>query len=142
MLNLSHSRRPRRAGEWTESRAVTFIVTLAASRSVTLAAAKAGISRKSAYALKIRNAAFAAAWNAALVAGAKVWRQGPALNSFQGDKLAKVHNPPIERPEGDKASRLTSRNLDAEMRDLFFSAVANRVGDSSPPSLAGTCSLA
>jgi len=135
MFKLSSSRR-RRAGEWTESRAVTFIVTLAVARSVTLAAAKAGMSRKSAYALKDRNLAFAAAWNAALVAGTE-----PALNSCQGDKLAKVHNPPIGRPQGDKASRLTNRNLDAEMRDLFFSAVANRTGESWPPSLAGTYDL-
>lgn len=60
------TRRPRRAHEWSDARIVTFIVTLAAYRSVTLAAARAGMSRKSAYALKGRNPAFAAAWLAAL----------------------------------------------------------------------------
>jgi len=137
MFKPSSSRRPRRAGEWTESKAVTFIVTLAAHRSVTLAAARAGMSRKSAYELKSRNAAFAAAWNAALAAGTE-----PALNSFQGDKLGKVHDPRIGSSQGDKASRLTNRNLDAETRDLFFSAVANRAGNSWPLSLADTCPLA
>ena len=59
-------RRPRRPHEWSNAKAVTFIVTLAALRSVTLAAARAGMSRKSAYALKGRDPAFAAAWRAAL----------------------------------------------------------------------------
>ncbi|HEU4704677.1 MAG TPA: hypothetical protein VFS45_03065 [Sphingomicrobium sp.] len=58
--------RPRRTREWSNAKAVTFIVTLAAHRSVTLAAARAGMSRKSAYALKGRDAAFAAAWKTAL----------------------------------------------------------------------------
>ena len=56
MVRLSPSRRPRRSGEWTEANAVTFIVTLVATQSVTLAAAAARMNRKSAYALKVRNA--------------------------------------------------------------------------------------
>ena len=68
---LSRPRRPRRANEWTNDRAVTFIVTLAATRSVTLAARAAGMSRKSAYMLKERDRTFAAAWTRA-VAGHKV----------------------------------------------------------------------
>ncbi len=63
---LSRPARARRSNEWNGGKAVTFIVTLAASRSVTLAALEAGMSRKSAYALKERDRAFAAAWNAAL----------------------------------------------------------------------------
>ena len=66
---LSRPRRPHRANEWKAGAAVTFIVTLAAGRSVTLAARAAGMSRKSAYALRGRDPAFAAAWNAAILAG-------------------------------------------------------------------------
>jgi len=57
---LSRPRRARRSSDWSPAKAVTFIVTLAAHRSVTLAAAEAGMSRKSAYALKVRDPAFAA----------------------------------------------------------------------------------
>lgn len=63
---LSPARRARRPGEWTPGRAVTFIVTLAATRSVILAARRAGMSRKSAYALKSRDSAFSGAWHSAL----------------------------------------------------------------------------
>lgn len=93
MLQLARTRRPRRAGEWTETKAVTFIVTLAASQSVTLAAARAGMSRKSAYALKRRDAGFAAAWNVAVAAVAK-----SALNSNDGDKVTKVTIPGFKWP--------------------------------------------
>jgi hypothetical protein len=90
---LSGPRRPHRPGEWTSDGAVTFIVTLAATRSVTLAARAAGMSRKSAYALRTRDPAFAAAWNAAARAGA----ERPA----EGDKVEKVHEPPVSRRHGD-----------------------------------------
>ena len=68
--------RPRRPHEWSNVKAVTFIVTLAALRSVTLAADRAGMSRKSAYALKSRDPAFAAAWVAALGSAARHARGG------------------------------------------------------------------
>jgi len=70
--------------------AVTFIVTLAATRSVTLAARAVGMSRKSAYALKQRDPAFAFAWAAASRAGAgyKVEEvEGPPNSSSQRDNL-------------------------------------------------------
>jgi hypothetical protein len=96
---LSRPRRPRRPGEWTSDRAVTFIVTLAVSRSVTLAARQAGMSRKSAYALKARDPAFASAWSAAARAG--------AARSVQGDKVEEVHEPPVRSGHGDTSpSRL------------------------------------
>jgi hypothetical protein len=85
--------RPRRSGEWTAQQAVTFIVTLAATGSVTLAARSAVMSRKSAYALKARDPAFAAAWTAA--AGARAKRQLP------GDKVKEVHEPPVSPGHGD-----------------------------------------
>ena len=84
---LSRPRRPRRSGEWTSAKAVTFIVTLAATRSVTLAAHEAGMSRKSAYVLKARDPAFASAWAAAVTAAAR--------KSSQGDKVEEVEGPPI-----------------------------------------------
>jgi hypothetical protein len=83
---LSKPRPARRSGEWTSELAVTFIVTLAATHSVTLAARAAAMSRKSAYALKSRDPAFAAAWTAAMNATGK--------RPTQGDKVEEVHEPP------------------------------------------------
>ena len=101
---LSRPRRPHRSGEWTSDRAVTFIVTLAATRSVTLAARAAGMSRKSAYALKARDPAFAAAWNAAARAG--TGRRG------DGDKVEEVHKPPVSGGHGDTLpSRIESERV-------------------------------
>ena len=92
MLQFRRPRRPRRPGEWNGGKIVTFIVTLAVSRSVTLAARAAGMSRKSAYALKRRDPAFAEAWNAALKA------RSPRR---QGDKVEEVHEPRIRRGRGN-----------------------------------------
>jgi len=91
---LSRTHRPRRPGEWTPEQAVTFIVTLAATRSVTLASRRAGMSRKSAYALKLRDAAFAYAWEA-------------AMKARQGDKVEKVEGVPVSLSYGN-ASRSRS----------------------------------
>ena len=93
MIQLSRPLRPRRPGDWTPARAVTFIVTLAATRSVTLAARASGMSRKAAYALKSRDSAFASAWKAALAAN-----RPPAR---QGDKVDEVHEPPVSTGQGD-----------------------------------------
>ena len=133
---LSRPRRPRRAGEWTPAAAVTFIVTLAASRSVTLAARAAG-SRKSTFALKSRDCAFAAAWAAALAAGAAVLRQG--------DKVQQVHAPLVSPGQGDSAERRRgapmagtfggagSRAREGPLRLLRFEALqVSLCGDTSP----------
>jgi len=115
---LSRPRRPHRSHEWDAGRAVTFIVTLAARRSVTLAATAAGMSRKSAYALKDRDPLFAAAWNA-------------ALKAREGDKAHKADTPPPATPEGDirtpmgpsvSAANPTdeARRFAELQRDLFF----------------------
>ena len=116
MLYLSRPRRPRRTGEWTEARAVTFIVTLAAHRSVTRAARAAGMSRKSAYALRRRDPAFAATWDAA-------W-DAAAGRRFQGDKSDEVHDPPFAPPLGDSVTLRRSRSADAERRERFFANLA------------------
>ena len=89
---LSRPRRARRSSDWSPAKAVTFIVTLAAHRSVTLAAAEAGMSRKSAYALKVRDPAFAAAWDAAL--RTRKCRR-------QGDKVEEVEGPPVSSSQGN-----------------------------------------
>jgi hypothetical protein len=98
---LSRPRRPGRSGEWTPAKAVTFIVTLAATRSVGLAARKAGMSRKSAYALKSRDPFFASAWSAAATAS--------AARPLQGDKVEEVHEPPIPSSHGDTSSSRRDR---------------------------------
>ena len=116
MLYLSGSHRPRRTGEWTDAKAVTFIVTLAA--------ACAGMSRKSAYALRGRDPAFAAAWDAAWDAGAPHLRQAPAWGLSKGDKGNEVHNPPFAPPLGDSVTLRRGRSADAQRRDRFFANLA------------------
>jgi len=106
---LSRPRRPRRPGDWTSALAVTFIVTLAATRSVTLAARAVGMSRKSAYALKQRDPAFAFAWAAASRAGA-------------GYKVEEVEGPPNPFDYGNASPSRIEREqrfvrLIAEIRD-------------------------
>ncbi len=93
---LSRNRRPRRFGEWTSEHAFTFIVTLAATGSVTLAARRAGMSRKSAYALRTRDPAFAYGWAAAMRAS-----QEPVLSLSKGDKVDEVKGPPVGRRDGN-----------------------------------------
>jgi hypothetical protein len=119
MIRLSPARRQHRTGEWTDAKAVTFIVTLAARASVTLAARAAGMSRKSAYALKDRDLLFAAAWRAAL-----------AARSAQGDKVDEVDTPARPCSQGDSTprpvpARKSRSRRDAEAaRDWFFARIA------------------
>ena len=118
---LSRPLRPRRNGEGSGSRGVTFIVTLAAHRSVTLAARKAGMSRKSAYALKARDPAFAAAW-----------ALKNARNDRQGDEVQEVDNSRTSLSQGDKAHRAAPSNSSTERlrrieefrRDRFFASLS------------------
>lgn len=135
MFKLSRFRRPRRAGEWRQGKVVTFIVTLAAHRNVTLAAACLGMSRKSAYALKHRDSGFAAAWDAAVAAGALPMRKEPALNSIQGDKGDEPHNPGGGVPLGYAGPG-------AETRELSFEEMLRRLRDSGPRPLARSSTLA
>jgi hypothetical protein len=113
--------RGRRAHEWSAGKAVTFIVTFAATRNVTLAAHAAGMSRKAAYALKRRDPAFAAAWAASLARGR------------EGNKVEEVEHTPVPPSEGNNrahAGRSISstdagaferlREAEAAPRDLFF----------------------
>lgn len=126
LLSPPHcARRAHRPGEWTRLKAVTFIVTLAATRCVTLAATSAGMSRKSAYALKARDCAFSDAWHSALIASAP---------SRQGIEVDEVEDPPVRLSQGDTprgAAPSTSSNRqrrnrrhDDAARDLFFARLA------------------
>jgi hypothetical protein len=124
---LCRPRRPRRAGEWTSGAAVTFIVNLAASRSVTLAAREAGMSRKAAYALRGRDPAFAAAWAAALAA-----RTAPRR---QGDKVEEVEGARNRTGQGDTGARTRDHQLPnrSALRDRFFASLAElRHGAEAP----------
>jgi hypothetical protein len=114
---LSRPRRTPRAGDWTTGKSVTFIVTLAALRDVTLAARAAGMSRKSAYALRSRDPAFAAAWTAALRAGAG--RLG------QGDKVEKVEEPAFSCPQGDTSPSRAER-------ERAFAGLLSQLRESQP----------
>jgi hypothetical protein len=117
---LSPPRRPRRSGEWTPDKAVTFIVTLAATRSVTLATREAGMSRKSAYALKARDPAFAAAWTAGVNAGRK-----QRLPMGKGDKADKTDRPRTPPSRGNKS-------LASLAREQAFSRLLAALRDSAP----------
>ena len=123
---LSRPCRPRRAHEWSSDRAVTFLVTLAAHGSVTLAASAAGMSRKSAYALKARDPAFACAWQSALAA------RRPRR---QGDKVEKVEGARNRTGQGDTGSRTRDRELlsRSALRDRFFAKLTEmRHGAEAP----------
>jgi hypothetical protein len=136
---LSPPRRPRRSGEWTPDKAATFIVTLAATRCVTLAARAAGMSRKSAYALKDRDCAFAEAWNAALEARDASRPKATA----KGDKSDKSDNPCTSPAQGDSGRAAAAwnplmddedgalRHVEAARRDRFFASFARSL-DSAP----------
>lgn len=95
----ARNHRPRRAHEWSHAKTVTFIVTLAATRNVTLAARAAGMSRKAAYALKSRDSAFADAWAQALA----VRRKGNEVD--EGD------DPRNSLNQGDTRARNRARRL-------------------------------
>jgi hypothetical protein len=121
---LSRPHRPARSGEWTCPKAVTFIVTLAAHGSVTLAARQAGMSRKSAYALKARDSSFAAAWAEARKAGAMKRNQGDKVEEVEGVRVSPRHG-------NTQPSRLD--------RERDFAALLNQLRESqqlAPPSLA------
>ena len=55
----------RKTGGWSAARQRMFIESLAETGSVHLSAKSAGLSARSAYALRVRSGAFAAAWDAA-----------------------------------------------------------------------------
>ena len=113
-LLFTRANRRTRAAGWNAGKAVTFIVSLAATRSVTLAAFEAGMSRKSAYALKRRDPAFDAAWRA-------------ALEPRQGNKVEEIDDPRVSLSQGNsatlaaaRASRARRRAVDTRRRDRFF----------------------
>lgn len=126
MIKLARTRRARRPGEWTERDAVTFIVTLATCRNVTLAARAAGMSRKAAYALRRRDAGFAWAWKEACKAG--------KARPLQGDKGNAGNNPPLRSPSG---------NCAATPQDYrwFYEQLAKWRGESRVPPLAAAAAL-
>ena len=123
---LSRPCRPRRAHEWSSDRAVTFLVTLAAHGSVTLAASAAGMSRKSAYALKARDPAFACAWQSALAA---------RRAQRKGDKVEELEGAPNRTSQGDTAARTHDRQFLSRsvLRDRFFARLVElRDGAEAP----------
>ena len=108
---LSTPRRPPRPDEWSRGKAITFIVTLAATRSVTLAAREAGMSRKSAYALKARDAAFAQAWDAALKTRRAYARQGHELKEVEGARVSLTRGDKTNRAAPSTSSSTRSRSV-------------------------------
>ena len=114
---LSRPFRANRQGEWSKGKVVVFIVTLAAQRSVTLAARAAGMSRKSAYALKARDSAFCEAWAAALSAPG---------SAFHGDKAKRSGSSTLS----SKPARVAKKPDDAMLRNRSFAAMPMRPRES------------
>lgn len=83
--------RLRRDG-WTPARQLRFLDVLARTRSVTRAAAAAGMSRESAYRLRKRDPGglFAAAWDGVLSGSRPRARKEPALTEPKGHGRGKV----------------------------------------------------
>ena len=124
MILLSRQSRPVRAGDWSQAKAVTFIVTLAATRRVTLAASASGMSRKAAYDLRDRDPGFAEAWSAALSAR-------PLTR--QGYKVEEVQDTPDSPGQGNNIGRvvpsdsaLRARRRAERERDAYFARLAPR----------------
>lgn len=108
---------------WTRTKRVTFLVTLAASGRVTFAARSAGLSRKSAYALKARDAAFAALWDRALdafEAARRPARRQPAEGDNGNTAAASA------APSTGSTSRTSAQTIAAAERDRFFAALQMR----------------
>ena len=118
--------RPRRAHEWSGGKIVTFLVTLAATQSVTLAARGAGMSRKSAYALKGRDPAFADAWNKALRT-----RKSDKVEEVEGVRVLPLRDDTATRAAPSNVSigqrgREDERRRQSALRDRFFAQLAGR----------------
>jgi hypothetical protein len=132
-MYLCRPRRRRRSHEWSAGKTVTFIVTLAASGSVTLAARKAGMSRKSAYALKSRDPVFAAAWRAAVGASGRR-SAAPAPRQNEGDSRTRAAS-----SSGSTANRADTLASATEERDRMFAALAARLGRPAPANRLKQC---
>lgn len=118
----SAPQRRARADGWTGRKRVTFIVTLAASGSVTFGAAAAGLSRKSAYALRKRDSAFASLWERALEAG-KVSHRGPVKRDTVNPRDT-VNMVNLRTPD---------RSIASAGRDRFFANLQLRLSGASLP---------
>jgi hypothetical protein len=119
--------RQRSRPQWTSDRIVTFCVTLAATRNVTLAARATGMSRKSAYARRTSDPGFAALWDRALAA-ARAARSDTARArhsaSRQGDKHEVDETHMRHRQKGDSGD--LDRLLAETERDRFFAGLQMR----------------
>ena len=135
--NFSHDGRRIRRDGWTKGKRVTFFVTLAATGSVTFAAASVGMSRKSAYALKKRDSTFASLWDRALAIGGKAGRNGCAEGNEIGTPEAPaassttVNQAALDRARADAArdrffAGLQKRPSAASLRPRIGKALANR----------------
>ena len=110
---------PIRSDGWTPDRRVTFCVTLAASGSVTFASASAGLSRKSAYALRKRDDGFASLWDQSLEA-ARAARRKVRRGIRKGNEIE-------ARPKPRQPVNFINRlQADAARRDRFFAALESR----------------
>ena len=108
--------RIRRDG-WTNSSRVTFFVTLAATGRVTFAAASVGMSRKSAYALRKRDATFAALRERAVAMRRTTARARPGEGNSNRPAVG------LATP----STGINSAAAAASERDLFFASLQKRL---------------
>lgn len=136
---ISNPRARHRAHEWTNGKAVTFIVTLASGRSVTLAARAAGMSRKSAYALKDREPAFRIAWKTAASASrtrSRATLATPAPQALAGQREGDSRA--LAAPSTPSTSDATAWRRAGELqRDQFFARLARARSERKTVSLPG-----
>jgi hypothetical protein len=114
-MDQQHTPQRFRRDGWTPARQLRFLDALARTRSVTRAAADAGMSRESAYRLRNRDpdGLFAAAWDRIL--------QGPAPSSSKGHRRAK---PRAWRQAVKDAGFAAFSTKGHEMHDPLFSCRA------------------
>jgi hypothetical protein len=100
---------------WTPARQLRFLDALVRTRSVTGAAAAAGMSRESAYRLRNRDpkGLFAAAWDRAL--------EGPALSLSKGHKLVNLSS---RRRSRQRPGLQWNSIKGHQMDDTWFSIIA------------------
>jgi hypothetical protein len=124
LILLSRPFRPNRPHEWSKGKAVTFIVTLAATRSVTLAARAAGMSRKAAYALKSRDPAFADAWKVALARRPQSVPKAAAEGNNSDPAARSISSIDRRHPR--------ARQMEEALRDRFLARLLALQADSAP----------
>ena len=109
---------------WTPERQLTFLRTLAETRSITRAASSAGMSRESAYRLRRRNEGmlFAALWDRAIQGTSSSLPKSHEVNSRRRRSQRKIRANPPKVTKWTKWTDPGFQPLLDQLRDLGLSA--------------------